>query len=114
SPGGPPRPARSAAVLLLGAASCGGGGGAGGGGFSPPYQETPALMRLLCAVYIHTVRPPRQKPVMPSFLAFAFGCLSAQPTSASRSASMSSSLSEFALPTTSLMSAILVRSPMRK
>ena len=32
-----------------------------------PYQATPALSVGLCAAYSHTMRPPQQNPVMPSF-----------------------------------------------
>ena len=31
-----------------------------------PYHATPAFRPGLCAAYIHTMRPPQQKPVMPS------------------------------------------------
>jgi hypothetical protein len=31
-----------------------------------PYQATPAFTCGLCAAYIHVMRPPQQKPVIPS------------------------------------------------
>src|SRR5215470_4312813 len=34
---------------------------------SRPYQATPAFRSLLWAAYSQTIRPPQQKPVMPSF-----------------------------------------------
>ena len=49
-----------------------------------------------------------------TFFAFALGCFSTQATSASRSASMVLSSSPLAIGSTSLMSVILERSPLRK
>ena len=58
----------------------------GGAGEKWPYHATPALIFGLCATYIHTVRPPRHMPVIPSLFTFALGCFPTQATSASRSA----------------------------
>src|SRR5437870_6722251 len=49
-----------------------------------PYQATPALTFGLCAAYIQTMRPPQQKPVMPSLSVLPFDFF-AQATAASRS-----------------------------
>ena len=79
-----------------------------------PYQATPAFTFFECAVYIHTVRPPRQWPVMPSFDALPRACLPAHATVASISANACSSGRAFALASTSLISEIFHNSPMRK
>jgi len=75
----------------------------------------PALILLLCAVYIHTVRPPRHMPVMPKLPGVRLGLVldeGDQRGPCPRAIWVSARV--FALPTTSLTSAILERSPMRK
>ena len=48
-------------------------------------QATPAFTFFECALYIHTVLPPLQWPVMPGFFALAPFCFSAQASVASGS-----------------------------
>src|SRR6478609_7105215 len=50
-----------------------------------PYQATPALTPGLCAEYSQTIRPPQQKPVIPSRATSALPVDFAQATVASRS-----------------------------
>jgi hypothetical protein len=52
---------------------------------SGPYQATPAFTTGLCASYIHTMRPPQQKPVMPSLAVSALPSPLAKATVESRS-----------------------------
>ena len=57
----------------------------GGPHDSGPYQATPAFTAGLCASYIHTMRPPQQKPVMPSLAVSALPSPLAKATVESRS-----------------------------
>src|SRR5713226_633626 len=50
-----------------------------------PYHATPALSFGLCAAYSQTIRPPQQKPVIPSLAVLALPDLLAQSTAALRS-----------------------------
>src|SRR6478735_5912763 len=52
---------------------------------SGPYHATPAFTAGLCASYIHTMRPPQQKPVMPSLAVSALPSPLAKATVESRS-----------------------------
>ena len=74
-----------------------------GAPISWPYQATPAFTPGLCAVYSQVMRPPQQKPVMPS-LAVSPPLALAHATVASRSAITCASGT---LPTTSLTSLLI-------
>src|SRR5437868_496133 len=70
-----------------------------------PYHATAALSCGLCAAYINTVRPPRQKPVMASFAASVLPVVLAYAAAESKSDIISVSA---LLLTTGMISAMLV------
>ncbi len=72
------------------------------GRISGPYQATPAFTAGLCASYIHTMRPPQQKPVMPSLAVSALPSPLANSTAASRSPMTCASGTLFTISVTSL------------
>src|SRR6187399_1213626 len=75
-----------------------------------PYQATAALSFGLCAAYIHTVRPPRQNPVMPSLSTSPLPLALAKAAVASKSAIISVSVLALTMGMMSAMLGILVRS----
>src|SRR5260221_9611970 len=80
---------------------------------SGPYQATAARILGLWAAYIHTVRPPRQNPVMPSLSTSPLPLAFANAAAASKSDIISVSVLLWMIGMISAKLVILVRSALR-